>query len=116
MPGDLTGKQALVTGGSGDIGRAICRRLAARGAHVAFSYFSDHEGAARTEEVLRSESDRQPLKLRANFGDEKSTADFIAEARQKLGRIDLWVNNAASGVFRPALELQTRHLEWAMDV
>ena len=50
---ELAGKQALVTGASGDIGRAICRLLASSGAEVAIAYFSDHEGAQATAEELR---------------------------------------------------------------
>lgn len=116
MLSGLSGKTALVTGGSGDIGRAICCRLAALGAEVAFSYFSDHEGAERTVRELAALGARPPRVLRVNFGDAKSSAGFVAQVKAELSRIDLLISNAASGVFRPATELSERHFQWAMDV
>ncbi len=113
---DLSQRHALVTGGSSDIGRAICLELAKSGSEVSFAYFSDHEGAARTEEALAAVMKRPPLKLRVNFGDKTSTADFVKQVRDKLPRVDVLISNAASGVFKPALELTARHLGWAMEV
>lgn len=116
MKTDFSGKTAFVTGGSGDIGRAICRRLARGGAAVAFSYFSDHEGARRTSRELVELGAKQPRVLRVNFGDANSRAEFIERAQRELEPIDFLVSNAASGVFRPIQELTDRHFQWAMDV
>lgn len=113
---ELTGKKALVTGASGDIGRAICRLLASSGAEVAIAYFSDHEGAQATAEDLRQLQSRPPDVFRVNFGDAKSSEAFPGEVRAKLARIDILVHSAASGVFRGAHELTARHFQWAMDV
>jgi enoyl-[acyl-carrier protein] reductase III len=113
---ELAGKKALVTGATGDIGRAICRLLASSGAEVAFAYFSDHDGAQETTRDLERLQGRAPDVFRANFGDAKSTENFLAELRAKLDRIDLLVHGAASGVFRGANELSARHFQWAMDV
>jgi enoyl-[acyl-carrier protein] reductase III len=113
---ELTGKKALVTGGSGDIGRAICRRLAARGAEVHFAYLSDHDAAKQTEKLLSDRQQHPPRVFRVNFGDAQSSARLIDEVRSTIDRIDILVHNAASGVFRPALELSPRHLQWAFDV
>ena len=113
---ELTGKQALVTGASGDIGRAICRLLASAGAEVGLAYFSDHEGAQATAEALKTLQKGPPAVLRVNFGDAKSSEAFLAEVRGKFDRIDILVHAAASGVFRGVEELTTRHLQWAMDV
>lgn len=112
---NLAGKTALVTGGSGDIGRAICRRLAECGATVAFSYFSDHEGAEKTAAELSALA-VPPRVLRVNLGEDKSRAAFIAQCQAELSRIDLLVSNAASGVFRDSTALSARHFQWTMDV
>jgi 3-oxoacyl-[acyl-carrier protein] reductase len=45
---DLTGRGALVTGGSGDLGTAICRALAAGGVDVVVGYVGNKDGAAKT--------------------------------------------------------------------
>ena len=47
MTNSLSGKVALVTGGSGGIGRAVCRELAARGAEVWVHYHRGEEAARR---------------------------------------------------------------------
>lgn len=113
---ELDGKDALVTGGSGDIGRAICVALAARGARVAYTYFSDHEGAARTARAVEDAGAPPPRALRVNFGDAQSTAQLLAQVQAELPRVDLLVHNAASGVFRASADLQPRHLQWSLDV
>jgi enoyl-[acyl-carrier protein] reductase III len=112
----LTGKTALVTGASGDIGRAISLLLASSGAQVAISYFSDHDGARATADAVQALQSRPPDVFRVNFGDTKSSEAFPGEVRSKLDRIDILVHAAASGVFRPAHELGARHFQWAMDV
>lgn len=113
---DLSGKQALVTGASGDIGRAICRLLASAGAEVGIAYFSDHERARAIAAELEALRARPPALFRVNLGDAESSAAFLAEVRARFERIDLLVHNAASGVFRGVRELTTRHFDWAMDV
>jgi enoyl-[acyl-carrier protein] reductase III len=117
---DLRGKNAFVTGGSGDIGRAICVALGRAGARVAFTYFSDRDGAAATEAAISAEAassaEATTLVLRANLADDKSTATLIRDVREQLGRIDIFINNAASGVLAPLAELKPRHFQWTMDI
>jgi enoyl-[acyl-carrier protein] reductase III len=113
---ELAGKKALVTGATGDIGRAICRQLASSGVQIAIAYFSDHEGAQEATRELERLQGRAPEVFRVNFGDAKSTEDFVADVEAKLERVDLLVHGAASGVFRGPAELTARHFQWAMDV
>lgn len=112
---DLTGKRALVTGGSGDIGRAICLALAHAGARIAFTYFSDREGADQTTTTLRDKN-IEPVVVRANFSDEQSTLGVVDAVRTHLGAVDIFISNAASGVLRPLGELKIRHWQWALDI
>lgn len=77
---DLTGKSAVVTGGSSGIGRAIALRFAAAGAHVLVA-------------------DRRPSPdglecLRTDVSAEDDVAAMLAAARARRGRIDILVNNA----------------------
>ncbi len=108
---DLNGRTALVTGCTGYIGRAICLRLARAGARVVGTYFSDHQSADR----LREELGEGALVVQSNFGYPEEIENLLAELR-KLGRVDLFVWGAASGVMRLATELKERHLGWTFDV
>lgn len=139
MKVDLTGKCAFVTGGSGDIGRAICAALARAGARVAFTYFSDREGADQTVAAIAEHSPKSssepasepalapppapppdppeaPIVIRVNFADQKSTARALEQVRAQLPHVDIFVSNAASGVLRPLSQLKQRHFQWTIDV
>lgn len=111
----LAGKVALVTGGSRGIGRAVALRLAREGVHVAFNYLRRHEAARRTEEDLRALG-VEALRVRAHLGEPEGVRTLVEAVRERFGRLDILVNNAASGVARPALDLEERHWEWTMAV
>ncbi len=113
---DLNGKTALVTGGSGSIGRAICARLARAGARVAFTYFSNHEGADETAALLREIRDEEPGVIRANLGHKSAVEEIVAGVREHLGAVDIFVSNAASGVLKPTTELTQKHWDWTFKV
>lgn len=108
---DLSGKKALVTGGSGEIGRAISEALAGAGADVLFTFFSNHEGAAETRAAVEAHG-REAHAVRAHFGKDGSIEKVVDAARDALGRVDIFVHNAASGVLKPAVELSERHWDW----
>jgi enoyl-[acyl-carrier protein] reductase III len=105
------GKAVLVTGGSRGIGRGIALRFAELGAaRVAVSYLRSDRAAEETAEALR-EHGAEPLLLRGNIGDAEKVAGIVAEA----GPLDVLVSNAATGVIRPALELEEKHWDWTMN-
>ncbi len=106
---DLSGKVALVTGGSRGIGRAIAIRLAQGGAKIAFSYRSNHEAA---QEVL-GELKGGGAHAMAVAGDMANPADVERAANsaiQAFGRIDILVNNA--GITRDTLLLRMDEQTW----
>ncbi len=107
----FAGKSVLVTGGSRGIGREIALRFADLGAaRVAVSYLRNDSAAEETAAELR-ERGAEALLLRGNVGDPEKTASFVDE----LGALDVLVSNAATGVIRPALELEERHWDWTMN-
>lgn len=96
---DLTGKTAIVTGGSRGIGRAICLELARRGANIVFSYAGN---AAAAEETVKLVEETGAI-ARAVQGDVTSadSAKELVEAAKELGGVDILVNNA--GITRDKL-------------
>ena len=111
----LAGKVALVTGGSRGIGRAVALELASRGADIAFNYARSHQQARDAEQEVAALGVRC-LRIRAHLGDPEQIARMFQEVEQAFGRLDILVNNAASGVQRPAVETEVRHWDWTMDI
>jgi 3-oxoacyl-[acyl-carrier protein] reductase len=90
---DLSGKTAVVTGGSRGIGRAIVLRLATQGADVAFSYRGNAAAAEATAEEVRALG-RTALPVNADVSQPESAETLIKEALDGLGKVDILVNNA----------------------
>jgi 3-oxoacyl-[acyl-carrier protein] reductase len=90
---DLTGKSAVVTGGSRGIGRAIALRLAEQGADVAFSYKGNATAAAETTAAIEAFG-RQALAVQADVSDPASADALIKESIAAFGKVDILVNNA----------------------
>lgn len=90
---DLTGKRALVTGGSGELGRAIVRTLANAGADVAIHYHSNAEQADALAAEL-AEQGRQAVTVQADITDKASIAAMRDTVTSELGAPHILVNNA----------------------
>ncbi len=101
---DLTGKVAVVTGGSRGIGRAETQRLAAMGAAVAFSYRADQDAADALLTELRDQGARA-LAVRADVTDISQTSQLIDRAVSELGGLDILVSNAGIEYFAPLAEI-----------
>ena len=97
----LSGKRALVTGGSRGIGAAIVRRLAADGAHVTFTYRS---ASRQAESLVEQAGTGQVVALCADSGDAPGLAAAVGEAAGRMGGLDILINNA--GVFEPGVVQQ----------
>ena len=105
------GKSVLVTGGSRGIGRGIALRFAELGAaRVAISYLRNDAAAEETAKALE-QAGAEPLLLRGNLGDPGKAAALVEQA----GPLDVLVSNAATGVIRPALEIEEKHLDWTLN-
>ncbi|MET0773080.1 MAG: 3-oxoacyl-[acyl-carrier-protein] reductase [Candidatus Limnocylindrales bacterium] len=90
---DLSGRTAVVTGGSRGIGRAIVLRLATQGADVAFSYRGNAAAAEATAEEVRALG-RTALPVNADVSQPESAETLVREALDALGKVDILVNNA----------------------
>ena len=111
----LKGKVALITGGSRGIGRAITLKLAEEGADVVINFFRKKSTAGSTAEEARVKGVKAHI-IKANVGEPEQIESMFAEIESQFGRLDILVNNAASGVARSALKLDDRGWDWTMDI
>ena len=113
----LEGKRVVVTGGSSGIGRAIARRCAAAGADVLLTYRANRAGAEEAARALSS-TGRRVLVQRADITREEDIAALANQAREGLGRVDAWINNAGADILTGnASKLSPREkLELVLDV
>jgi 3-oxoacyl-[acyl-carrier protein] reductase len=90
---DLSGKSAVVTGGSRGIGRAIVLRLATQGADVAFSYRGNEAAANETAREVEAKG-RRALAVQGDATDPAAAEALVKAALDAFGKIDILVNNA----------------------
>jgi 3-oxoacyl-[acyl-carrier protein] reductase len=90
---DLSGRAALVTGGSRGIGRAVVMRLAGQGADVVFSYRGNEEAAASCVAEIEALG-RKAFAVQADVTDPAAAEALVAAAVESLGKVDIVVNNA----------------------
>jgi len=107
---DLTGKVALVTGGSRGIGRAAALALAKQGAQVVVNYVSN-EGAARevAEAIEKAGGKAEIVQFDVGSGDGAEKA--IAEVAKRLGRLDILVCSAGISIDGLLLRLKDEDLD-----
>jgi 3-oxoacyl-[acyl-carrier protein] reductase len=98
---DLAGLGALVTGASSGIGRAIALAMARAGADVAITYQSNERGARETEQAILALGRRAAV-IRLDLRDRDTINEVGPAARQALGRLDAWVNNAGADILTGA--------------
>jgi enoyl-[acyl-carrier protein] reductase III len=111
----LAGKMALVTGSSRGIGRAISLELARRGADIIIHYLGNHEGAEKVAKEVR-DLGRKAHIVRAHLKHVEEIDNLFEEVRQKVGHVDILVNNAASGKLGPVADLKVKGWEWTLDI
>lgn len=120
MQKSLTGKVALVTGGSRGLGAAIAQALADQGADIAISYVASAEKAEAVVETLKDRGVRARA-FRSDQADPAAAKDLIGSVVAHFGRLDTLVNNAAvvakgRTVDDPALDTVALDRQWQINV
>lgn len=101
---------AIVTGGMGGIGTAICKSLADQGVTVVAGYKRDHDKA----EAWRQSMANAGYQFHINYvdvTDYDSSQSFVAQTLERFGRIDILVNNA--GITRDATLKKMKPIHWS---
>ena len=106
---NLKGKVAIVTGASRGIGKGIALELAKSGACVVINYKSNDEAAEKTLLEIK-ELGSYALKIKGDVSDYEFSKQLIKTTIEKLGRIDILINNA--GISKVGLFMETSPIEW----
>ena len=121
MPG-LLGKNVLVTGGTSGIGQATAVRFAEHGANVAINYLTTPDEAAGTEEQVhtclrkvRQHGVRDVL-VQGDVSSEEDVVRMVREAAERLGGLDILINNAGIQIARPSEQLAGDELDQVLAV
>lgn len=112
---NLQGKVALVTGSSRGIGKAIALRFAENGVNLVVNYIRHRADAEETARLIEAKGARCVV-VKANVADDGHVRAMFEVIKSEYGRVDFLVSNAASGVLKPMMELDSRHWNWAMDI
>ncbi len=105
----LTGKTAIVTGGSRGIGHAIAVAFAEAGANVAIIYAGNTAAAEETLKEVQAKG-AQGVTIQCDVSDEAAVTAMIKAVKDQFGAIDILVNNA--GITRDNLLMRMKTADW----
>ncbi len=112
---NLEGKLALVTGSGRGIGRATALKLASQGCNIVVNYFRRREAAEQTAKDIEALGVKAEV-VRANMVDPDKITTIFDIISEKYGYLDILINNAASGVGRSVMELDSKAWDWTMNI
>jgi enoyl-[acyl-carrier protein] reductase III len=111
----LRGKVALVTGGSRGIGKAVVLKFASEGADVIINYFRNSQAAQEVADEATAKGATVKI-IKANVGDAAKVEKMFETIKQDFGKLDIFVNNAASGVARSIFDIDTQAWDWTLNI
>ncbi|MDO9085975.1 MAG: enoyl-[acyl-carrier-protein] reductase FabL [Anaerolineaceae bacterium] len=111
----LAGKIALITGSGRGIGKAIAIKFAQLGADIVVNYSRNRVQAEETAEIIHSLG-RKAVVLKSNIAKEEEIKLLFNKISDEFGKLDILVNNAASGFNRPLVEQKITGWDHTMNV
>lgn len=115
MSKKLTGKVALVTGGSKGIGASIAELLAEEGASVVVNYSTSKEGAERVVQSIERKGGKA-IAIQANMMNQKDIDHLFSETKKAFGKLDILINNAGIYEFTPLEQITAEHFHKHFDL
>ncbi|WP_404941678.1 3-oxoacyl-ACP reductase family protein [Pseudomonas danubii] len=112
---NLSGKVALIQGGSRGIGAAIVERLAAEGASVAFTYVSSASKAKALQDSIIAKGGKA-LAIQADSADAEAIREAVQRTAQAFGRLDILVNNAGVLAMAPLDEFKLEDFDQTLAI
>ncbi|MDF2394681.1 MULTISPECIES: 3-oxoacyl-ACP reductase family protein [Pseudomonas] len=112
---NLSGKVALIQGGSRGIGAAIVERLAAEGASVAFTYVSSASKAQALQDSIIAKGGKA-LAIQADSADADALREAVQRTAQTFGRLDILVNNAGVLAMAPLDEFKLEDFDQTLAI
>jgi enoyl-[acyl-carrier protein] reductase III len=113
IPKDLKGKVAFVSGGTKGIGLAVAERLADRGANVVLNYFRSRQSANEAVEKIKSYG-VESYAHRANMGNHDQLPSIFDGIKERFGKLDILVSNAALGLHTRMLDIDDKAWDLSM--
>jgi NAD(P)-dependent dehydrogenase (short-subunit alcohol dehydrogenase family) len=112
---ELSGKSAIITGGSRGIGMAICKSMAEKGVSVGVNYVRDGSGDEVIELIKKGGG--IALDLQADVRDDNDVKSMVGKAIEAFGKIDFLINSAGiSDQMVPVVEQDTNAWQKVMDI
>jgi 3-oxoacyl-[acyl-carrier protein] reductase len=111
----MSGKVALVTGGSRSIGAAIAKRLATDGASVAITYTKGADAAASVIKEIEGAGGKA-IAIQADAADPDAVKAAVDKTVATFGRLDVLVNNAGTAIPKPFEEATLEEMNRVIDV
>ncbi len=112
---DLTGRSAIITGGSKGLGKAMAAGLASAGASVLVSSRHGDEAAAAAEEIA-SDHGQQAISIEADVTSPEQVEAMVQAALGAFGKVDILINNAGINIRGPIDELSLDDFRTVLNV
>ncbi|RYM06155.1 enoyl-[acyl-carrier-protein] reductase FabL [Sporolactobacillus sp. THM7-7] len=109
-------KVALITGGTRGIGKAIAEKFARNGFDLVLNYARKRANSEKTRQEIEEKYGVTVQIIKANVGEVRQINRLFEEIEQAFGRLDVFINNAASGVQRPLMDIREKHWDWTQDI